>query len=237
MSATEQRLIEGKTYDQRLFSGGLRSYFHLARFHWLRRNTEGLSGDVLELGCFNGRALDYLAFKPRAYTGIDAGVEGGIYEAIARFPEHSFKISNDPEDIEGRFDLGIALETLEHIDRGMVTRYLDRMADAVDLLLVTVPVEIGPVFGGKHIIKRFMGSHHPHTLGEFLNQTMGRSHRVPQKDHKGFDYRWLVGEIAERFDIETVEGIPLPAPAWLNFGVGIRAKRRAPAGASSRNSV
>ena len=48
-----------KSYNERLFSRGLRGYIHLARFRWLERciHRFGLKPErVVELGCYDGRA-------------------------------------------------------------------------------------------------------------------------------------------------------------------------------------
>ncbi|WP_203566007.1 hypothetical protein, partial [Aurantimonas aggregata] len=104
-----------KGYDERLFSGGFRKAVHEGRFHWLRKQTEGMSGSVLELGCFNARSLEYLSFVPSRYLGLDAGWEGGLTQAKTLYPQYDFLESTDPSDVKGQWDLGIALETLARI--------------------------------------------------------------------------------------------------------------------------
>jgi hypothetical protein len=74
-------LIEGKTYNDRLFGKGLRGYFHNARFHWLSRalkQHKAYGGSILELGCNDGRILDFIEFTPTQYVGYDADWEGGL---------------------------------------------------------------------------------------------------------------------------------------------------------------
>jgi len=215
-------------YDRRLFSSGLRRRIHESRFHWLRNESAQLSGSVLELGCFNARSLDYLGFKPAAYLGIDAGWEGGLAEAIEKYPQYDFIESIDPDDITGNWDLALALETLEHIPRPeMLDRYLHKLAQHCLRLIATVPMEIGPLFSAKFLYKRYVHRYQAkHTFQEFVFQSIGRCDLVTQDNHRGFDYRDLVRRVEKHFLIEKVEGIQPQLPKWLNTQVGITAKSR-----------
>lgn len=215
-------------YDHRLFSSGLRRRIHEARFHWLRNETAELSGSVIEIGCFNARSLDYLSFKPTAYLGLDAGWEGGLAEAIERFPEFDFMQSTDPSDISGTYDIGIALETLEHIPRPeALDQYLEKLACHAGILIATVPMEIGPLFALKFLYKRLFHRHRgDHSFREFIYQSFGLCDLVTQDNHRGFDYRALLRRMEQHFIIEKVEGIRNQLPKALNTQIGIRAKSR-----------
>jgi hypothetical protein len=88
---------------------------------------------VVELGCFDGRALDYLP-PPIRYHGYDAGWEGGLNIARERFIDHSECIfheckspgefANDTE----KASLFVSLETIEHIPLDMLEGYLLKLA-------------------------------------------------------------------------------------------------------------
>src|SRR4051812_28824593 len=73
-------------YNERLFSrAGLRRFYHLARFEWVRDKVERhLRGDLrlVELGCYDGRLLDTLGGRVVDYVGLDANWAGGL--ALAR---------------------------------------------------------------------------------------------------------------------------------------------------------
>lgn len=183
-----------------------------------------MSGSVLELGCFNARSLDYLSFTPSRYFGLDAGWENGLTEAQNKYPQHEFKKSTDPEDITGRWDIAIALETLEHLPRPVILEvYLQKLASCASTLIVTVPMEIGPLFAAKFLYKRYIhGYRDRHSFMEFVNQTLGRCDRVTQDDHRGFDYRSLVRMISKYYTIEKIEGVS-SLPLSLSTQVGIRA--------------
>lgn len=205
---TEHQAPPQSEYDQRLFGGGLRRRLHMARFRWLERRTQGLQGSVIELGCNNGRSLSHYSFSPHAYLGLDAG-ETDVAAARRRYPQYRFEVSRSPADISGRFDLAVALETMEHIDRIDVAAYVEALSHSAPKLLVSVPVEIGITFAVKHLAKFvFHGEKPVYTAVQFANQTLGRSHMVPQHEHLGFDYRWLRREIERHYVIERVDALP-----------------------------
>jgi hypothetical protein len=57
--------------------------------------------------------------------------------------------------------------------------------------------------------------------------TLRRSDKVQRDDHKGFDYRHVVAEVAKRFEILEVNGLAsFGLPAALAPTVGIFAKSR-----------
>ncbi len=209
-------------YDRRLFSGGLRKSVHESRFNWLNRATAGMAGTVIELGCFNGRSLDYLSFSPISYLGLDAGWEGGLEEAIEKYPQHSFKKSIDPNDIQGIWDLAIALETLEHIPRPEnLESYIYKLSKHSKNLIITVPNEIGLIFSIKFLYKKYIYRNpDKHTLREFFLQSLGRCDLVVQDEHRGFDYRELIINLEKYFYIKKVEGVT-GLPKILSTQIGI----------------
>jgi hypothetical protein len=211
-------------YNQRLFSGGLRKWLHEGRFAWLHRETKNLSGSVLEVGCYDCRSLDYLAFTPTRYVGIDANWEGGLNLARQRHPDLQLIESSDPGAISGKFDCAISLETLEHVPRQQLLDYIEALAKAAPLALISVPVEIGPVFAVKQLVRP--DNSYKYSLKEYICSTLGMTEHVKQDDHKGFNFVWFLKQLSNYYDIEKVSGIPFPLPAILSFGVGIRCRSR-----------
>lgn len=224
------------SYNERLFSGGLRGMLHTARFRWLRRTLDELAcrpRSVVELGCFDGKALRYLPARPERYVGLDANWEGGLDLARGEWrhaPNVAFRECHAPEDLPAgeSFDVAICMETLEHVPPDALPEYVERLAAlAGEYLLVTVPVEKGLVFAAKHLAHRLMGQAEPYTLGEFVNATLGRTSRVRRREHKGFDYETVVELVARHADIVEVAPIPFRRlPRALGFGVAIVARAR-----------
>jgi SAM-dependent methyltransferase len=216
------------TYNDRLFSKGLRARLHLARFYWVQEIAKTIPHDsVLELGCFDGRLLDYIG--PDRYVGLDAGWEGGIDDAMVRHNGDRSKTFIKTEDAAElsqfpwhSFDLGVALETLEHMPDDALEAYLEQVQRTCKRFLVTVPNEKGPVFLGKWAVKQLLlreTSSDRYTFGEVVNATLGRMNRVARREHKGFDYAALARRLSERFVIERTVGLPWGLP-YLAFSIG-----------------
>ena len=223
------------SYDNRLFKGGFRKYFHEKRFFWLydqiklmRKKKMISNPSIIEIGCFNCRSLDYLGFKPNKYYGLDAGWENGVQEAIKKYPEYKIKISKSSEDVIGNWDICLALETLEHLPRpNVLEEYLKKISTHSKILIATVPMEIGPLFLVKFLYKKFFhGYNHPHTFLEVLYQFFGRCDLVRQDNHCGFDFRKLSILIDKYFIIQKIEGINFKKPKIMNAQIGIIANSR-----------
>jgi 2-polyprenyl-3-methyl-5-hydroxy-6-metoxy-1,4-benzoquinol methylase len=225
-------------YNERLFSGGLRRHLHMARFYWLARKVAlhaKSSESVLELGCFDGKAIEFLPTAPTRYVGFDANWEGGLDLARERWRQkhqYAFRFACSSEQMDlaadERFDVAIAMETLEHVPPTLVDGYLAKIAEHLDgKLFVTIPNEKGLVFLSKYAAKRVFGmSPEMYSVAEILNATLGRMSRVVRREHKGFDYVAMIKQIEIHFRVLEVSGIPFGEflPSGLCFGVGIVAQ-------------
>jgi hypothetical protein len=142
------------SYNDRLFQGGIRKKFHMARFFWLRKKCLSLNDiktdKVLELGCFDGRSIEYIHPKPVSYYGFDAGWEGGLKVAQEKYKNsttYHFHQAYTSSDLKGKSTLAISLETLEHIPVELLDDYIKSLGDINNgYFLVTVPNEKGPIF-------------------------------------------------------------------------------------------
>ncbi len=224
-------------YNERLFSSGLRRHLHEARFLWIHKKLLELGcpyDRVIELGCFDGKVLDFFPKKPHYYVGYDADWEDALSLAQEKwkdYPNFHFRYCTTAEEMElgeDRFDIAIAMETLEHLPVEAVGPYLSKLAAVTDgCILITVPNEKGVVFFAKHLAKLLFGEVERHTLAEFVNATLGRMDRVKRGHHKGFDYERLVCEVADYFDIVEISALPFSGlPKALNFTVGIVARKK-----------
>ncbi len=226
-------------YNERLFQKGFRSYIHLARFVWLRkmttRYTENKRLRVLELGCFDGRSIDWLPSQPLLYDGFDANWEGGLDIGRLRYAGHSnirFHECSSPEemmvDTDG-YDLGISLETIEHIPPAIVDGYLQKISRSVKKIVIfTVPNETGLPFLIKYAAKKALyrdSKDEEYTAYEFLNELFGNTSKVHRNEHKGFNYQEFLQQLDQYFDILSVSGIPTNwLPVKLSFTIGIVVK-------------
>ncbi|HLF16849.1 MAG TPA: methyltransferase domain-containing protein [Candidatus Thermoplasmatota archaeon] len=210
-----------------------------SRFAWVRRTVAAeptAPRSFVEVGCFDGETLAWLPQAPETYLGVDANWEGGLDRARSRWqgrPGVEFIDCKDPKDLDRsrRFDAGICLETLEHLPDPLAAAYLDYFAEVLHgPLLVTVPVEIGPMLAAKHVVRR-LGGWEPRTYarGELLAGFLGRSSKVRRHEHKGFDYRALLAALEARFVVTRVKGLPMRwLPRWANYSVAIVARPRRP---------
>lgn len=224
------------SYNDRLFDGGIRSKLHLARFFWLQRILQKLDcmpESVVELGCFDAKTLRYLPEEPTRYAGFDAGWEGGLDRARnehAQRPGYSFANCESIKDFligEEKFDIGIAMETLEHLPDADLPVYFERFGKAVKRIFITVPNEKGPVFGVKWVAKRMLGDYLPYTASEYWSAIIGACDRVARDEHKGFDYSALIAKLSHHFLVESVTGLPFEsAPVWMGFTIAIVARSR-----------
>lgn len=230
--------------NQFAFSRGIRGRLHRMRFDWLKKHVteQADSYTLFELGCFDCRSLSLLP-KPRAYVGADAGWEGGINDAQmshVRTPWVELVVAHSAHDLtafEGRkFDYSIAIKTLEFIPDAVLKGYIEFLARVTKKrLLITVPVEVGPVFLAKHITKRLLSHLHSDTTTyswkELYWATRGNVEHVERYEHKGFDYRNLIMLLSQHFDIVAVEGLPFAASPHYSLQVGIIAEPKKGQGA------
>ncbi|HEX4762633.1 MAG TPA: class I SAM-dependent methyltransferase [Sphingomicrobium sp.] len=230
-------------YNERLFGRpGLRRSYHMARFNWVRGKVEANALDelrLIELGCYDGRLFETLGSKVTEYVGLDSELSLGVEVAQQKYAgrkDVTLIVADDPAALrlfaDNHFNAAAALETLEHVPPHLVAHYLDELRRVTrGYLFVTVPNELGPVFLAKFLAKRlFFSGGEPYSLREIIAATFGRTRSIPRMQHKGFDYRRLLADIGERFDIVAVEGLPkLGLPALLSPTVAIFARSRADA--------
>ena len=232
-------LDKGYGYNQRLFSGGLRSKLHYARFRWFNKqllSRQCPAESILELGCFDGKLIDFLPAMPSRYLGFDANWEGGLDLAKEKYKDSSaflFVEASSAEQMQLKignvFDVAVAMETLEHVPPALVDEYLRKISEHLEgYFFVTVPNEKGLVFLLKWLAKKMLRMDaQEYTLSELKNATLGRMQLVSRNEHKGFDYDALVERMKKYFDVLEVSGHPfgfLPC-SWC-FGVGIVAVSR-----------
>ena len=236
-----------RTYNARLFKkGNLRSWLHNLRFEWFARTVRRLDPRplrIIELGCFDGRLLDFCPSGLEHYEGFDADWEGGLSAAQQTWgdnPTHRFTKATIPSDLahlkDDAFTVAVALETLEHIPPDLVDAYLAELSRVTNgHLIVSVPNEKGLVFLAKYIAKRlFVGAGESYTPQEVLWAILGRSERIPRNDHKGFDYALLASQIGRHFNIVAMRGLPIGWLPSLSFTVTILARSRKSRGSDAR---
>ncbi|MCP3887292.1 MAG: class I SAM-dependent methyltransferase [Desulfobulbaceae bacterium] len=224
-------------YNENLFGTGLRGKLHFARFHWLNNSIQNLNLEyesVIELGCYDGKTIDFLPNKDVRYLGLDANWDSGldIAEEKFRHSTHNYKFlqsfsPNDATIARDEFDISICMETLEHVPTASVDAYLEMLSHATNkMAFISVPNEIGMVFFFKHLVKLAMGHSRNYTFSEFCHQCLGKTEMVSNPGgkggHRGFSYKKFILQVSDHFEIISVSGIPFSKlPLAMNFGVGI----------------
>lgn len=231
------------SYNERLFRKGVRKWLHEGRFRWLRRAMLRARLDrplVVELGCFDGLALDYIpSFS--AYYGYDAGWDDGILDArrLRSGENLHFVDCDNPAQFDPPqgFDAFVSLETLEHVPPAMLGGYLRKASGRMrpgGYAFISLPNEIGPLFVAKHVGKRlFLECNERYRPAEFLWQSFGLTDRVERDQHKGFDYRKMARELQAHFTLVRMEGVHAPAlPNLFNPFVGLTLRKNGAAAGS-----
>lgn len=230
---------DGFTPNEMMFSGGIRGLLHTARFRWFTHEIleRKMPFDtVLEIGCFDGKLINFLPTFPGRYVGYDKNWGRGLDLAAEKWKSHpnfSFHNISVPQDIslteQERFDIAVAMETFEHLSSELVSGYLEIIAQHLNgFLFITVPNEVGIVFLAKWLTKRLLSKDsEPYTFAEVINATLGRMELVARREHKGFDYNTIIEAVGRYFDIVDVTGLPFKSlPLGLSFQIGILARSK-----------
>ena len=193
---------------------------------------------VIELGCFDGKTLDFLPNTNFYYEGYDANWEGGLDLGRENLKERGncelFFCDNVQlfQPKRSQFDISICMETLEHLPLEQLEPYIQQLAKYTGkYCFVTIPNEGGIVFLTKYFIKKVIlrSVPEPYTTKEILLTVAGKMTRVKRNEggHKGFDYKEIVELLSKYFSVESVEGIPFRyLSRKLNFTIGIVLKRK-----------
>ncbi|MGE3143694.1 MAG: class I SAM-dependent methyltransferase [Hyphomonadaceae bacterium] len=240
-----------ETYEAAQNFSRLNAWLHGFRFRQLVKTARALAPDsaqirplrVLEFGCAHGKAFAALdAALPISYLGVDqhaaflAEAER-LHGARPNFralcaSADAFAAEHAPTEAaqHGPFDFIFALETLEHMPRDRVARLLDAIAALRPRLFVaSVPVEIGPAILLKNVGSALTGyaRHREYDWRETLWAACYRLDKLPPHacGHKGFDWRCLKAQIAQRFEIVRMRRFPLgPFPPGLSTSLYFEAR-------------
>jgi 2-polyprenyl-3-methyl-5-hydroxy-6-metoxy-1,4-benzoquinol methylase len=161
--------------------------------------------------------------------GFDANWGKGLDIARERFSSiDGFNLieSDNPNDIpiHEQFDISICMETFEHIREDSLLQHIEKLSKVTgDYLYVTVPKEFGlPVFI-KFLYKLLKHESSEYSFKEMFYSLLGMLDKVERTEHKGFDYRKLIMQLNNHFEIVHITKIPFPL---LTYNVGVVCKKR-----------
>lgn len=181
-------------------------------------------GSLLDYGCGDGTfvAMVHAGFRESVGVDVDPGQIEQCATRLGHLPGVRFGLTSAlPSAL---FDAVTCMEVLEHCledERRRVIGELARLARPQGIVVVSVPIEIGPSLAGKQLARaavafRGLGDYrHRERYAplEFARSLMGLA--IPREPlegrgpdgpyryygHKGFDYRDVARELAERFTI------------------------------------
>ena len=102
---------------------------------------EWIKGDLLEIGCGEGRGIKYLLPSVRSYTAIDK-IESAIRGLRHRFPKAKFVSGHLPPlpFSDSSFDSIVTFQVIEHIqDDGFFLKEIRRVLRVGGIALITTP--------------------------------------------------------------------------------------------------
>jgi SAM-dependent methyltransferase len=180
---------------------------------------------ILDIGCGTAKLYGLLDERfPIDYLGCEIDTES-IEAARSRYTKRpNFKLANQSitsGDVSlCKYDVIVALETLEHIPEHDVVRLVESIAMArPKLFICSVPVEVGPTVWLKNVgawLCRYP-RYKEYTWGQTFWAGCYQLDKLPihQTGHMGFDWRWLAQTIRHNMKIREFRRFPihwLPAP-------------------------
>jgi hypothetical protein len=173
---------------------------------------------MIDIGCATAKLYGLIDARQAVnYTGIE------LYPSLAAQAQERYGGRANFRVIQGsamdllptmQADVVVALETFEHILERDVVTLVDRIAAMKPkLLIVSVPVEIGPAILMKNLgsLLAGYGRHREYGFAHTVAATFNQLDRLPPhgSSHIGFDWRWLAQTIRHRFKITEMRRFPL----------------------------
>lgn len=211
---------------------GVVRWSHGSRFELARRLVAPRAGGrLLDYGCGDGTfvAMIHAGFAETVGLDVDPKQIDECTARLGHLPGVRFGLASAPAPAPSPqppapFDVVTCMEVLEHCLEPERQRVIGQLADLVKpsgLVVISVPIEIGPSVAGKQLVRAVAGLRR---LGDYAHREryspleMARSVlglRIPRVvlegrgpsgpyryyGHKGFDYRDVAGELAGRFRI------------------------------------
>jgi len=220
---------------------GLVRWSHGSRFELARALVAPRAGGrLLDYGCGDGTfvAMVHQDFTESLGLDVDPGQLAECVERLGHLPGVRFGLTpslRNPESaVTANWDVVTCMEVLEHClepERRRVIAELARFVVPSGLVIVSVPIEIGPSVAAKQLARAVAGlrglgdyrHRERYSPFELLRSAFGAAiPRVPfERDgpdgpyryygHKGFDYRDVAHELAAHFTIVRRLYSPMPA--------------------------
>lgn len=235
-------ITEGQYYQKQIAANNrLISWSHRSRFDFALKLLDNPNARVLDYGSGDGTFLAMASPKIRSGVGADISPDQ-IQDCQARlassYPNLRFVTTDTLSDPvhTGAYDVVTCMETLEHCtvpNVKIVLSDLARLAAPGGRVIISVPIEIGPTFLLKALIRRHAGRHglsdykyyERYSLPNALRMIFAtRSTDVPRADpnlspfgfesytHYGFNWKRLRERVRSYLTVERTLFTPV---GWL----------------------
>jgi len=209
------------------------AWSHGSRFELARKLVAARTGGrLLDYGCGDGTfvAMVHQDFAETLGADVDRGQLRECAVRLGHLPRLRFAMT---KDVTGHWDVVTCMEVLEHCledERRRVIGDLARLVAPGGIVVISVPIEVGPSLAGKQFFRALAGmrglgdyAHRErYTPIEMIRSVFGAA--VPRQriegdgpegryayyGHKGFDFRDVERELAERMRIVRRMFTPLP---------------------------
>jgi SAM-dependent methyltransferase len=223
----EQLLRDGDYARKQIYCpSGVVRWSHGSRFDLAQRLVAPRAGGrLLDYGCGDGTfmAMIHGDFRETVGWDVDPDQIAACHSRLGHLPGVRFAVAPSTSG-EPAWDVVTCMEVLEHCVEPERRRVLDTLASLArpgGLVIISVPIEIGPSVAGKQFFRALAGwrnlgdyrHRERYSPIEMLRSIAGlrvariafegrsRSGSYQYYGHKGFDYRELEKEIASRFTI------------------------------------
>ncbi len=194
--------------------------------------------NLLDYGCGDGTFLTMVSNLFSEALGTDVSQEQ-IYDCQQRLSGETklkfcLKTELDSQKYNSYFDIAVCMEVLEHCppeQAEIVINNLKRLVKEDGVIIISVPIEIGPSLLIKQITRAIAGwlrqgdydkSIESYSISELLQMIFAtKSSSIPRliygddfpcHGHKGFNWRALRQELSKEFEIEHTLFSPV---GWL----------------------
>lgn len=191
------------------------------------------SATLLDYGCGQGRFLHDLSVMLPANRS-QVSLLG--YDPFLSSQFDGYRIVSDPNEIPTEsVDVLTCLEVCEHLTDSELQEFVDfaaRVTAQDGTILVSVPIEMGPVVLAKELSRAVLFRRRPDmTAAELMNSAFRgippRRAEDRKSSHRGFDWRALQETLEKTFTCEHLEFSPLPYDNWYGQSqVFMRLKKR-----------
>lgn len=261
VTITSSELVEPGHYARKqIFSrNAIVAWSHRRRFAVARElASAGAGGALLDYGCGDGTfiALAHDLFREVVGADIDVDQVRDCKRRLDGVGNVQFASINDlrAPDHRDHYDAVVCMEVLEHCPSDVqpqVLQDLDRLVRPHGVVVISVPIEIGPTLAVKQLVRaaaaatglKEYSTRERYRVSEFMRMLLAsqtsrierpvsvavdaRGDAIRFHGHKGFNWRALQCLVERVFAIERRLFSPVPVTGrWLNSQVWFVCRKR-----------